>query len=343
MVLTKGIPFNKSNNIKYAGITMSEDRNAEIYNNMADEYDDIKDLWYGWLFSRLHYFIVKHFKKNATQPSLSCLDIGCGTGFQTILLSLCGHKVTGIDISSGLIEKARQKNIQTYISHDLFESPHHFAHTYSKKMRLMCAQIRNSASFQSPTYQVASATNLPYENSTFDVVNCCGSTLSAIEDYQSAMNEMTRVLRPGGIILLEVENKYNLDLLWPIIDTLVGGSIGYDQKLKISLSNVFSNIKEHVKTDFPFSTHNEEVLMPIWLFSSRKIIHEFKQLGIKIEEIRAIHNFTNIIPSVALDRTDPHAWLVTLFSILSKFETITSSLPLFRRLGCSLVIFGRKK
>ena len=322
---------------------MSEDRNAEIYNNMADEYDDIKDLWYSWLFSRLHYLIIRHLNRNSIKPSLSCLDIGCGTGFQSILLSLCGHKVTGIDISSGLIEKAQQKKIQTFNSNDLFESPYEFVHAYSKKIQLMCAQIRNNASFQNPTYKVASATDLPFESSTFDIVNCCGSTLSAIEDYQSAMKEMSRVLRPEGIIMLEVENKYNPDLFWPIIDTLVGGKIGYDQELTISFANLFSNIKKHVKTEFPFSTHNEEILMPIWLFSSRAIIQEFEQIGIEINDIFAIHNITNVIPSVILDRTDPPKWLVTLFNMLSKIESATSSLPILRRLGCSLVLFGRKR
>lgn len=31
---------------------------AEIFNKMANEYDEIRDLWYAWLFSRLHYSIA---------------------------------------------------------------------------------------------------------------------------------------------------------------------------------------------------------------------------------------------------------------------------------------------
>ena len=32
---------------------------AEIFNKMDNEYDEIRDLWYAWLFSRLHYSIAK--------------------------------------------------------------------------------------------------------------------------------------------------------------------------------------------------------------------------------------------------------------------------------------------
>jgi len=32
---------------------------AEIFNKMVNEYDDIHDLWYTWLFSRLHFIIEK--------------------------------------------------------------------------------------------------------------------------------------------------------------------------------------------------------------------------------------------------------------------------------------------
>jgi ubiquinone/menaquinone biosynthesis C-methylase UbiE len=321
---------------------MTEAETARLYNEMAEDYDDIQDLWYSWLFSRLHYFIAKFLESNSITPPRDCLDVGCGTGFQTILLSLCGFNVTGVDISSELVEKARGKDILEYLSIDLFQSRYPFVSSYSEKVRTLAQKIRGTLQPAIPAFEVGSATRLPFSDQSFDLVNCCGSTLSAIEDYKTALSEMTRVLRPGGVILLEVENRYNMDLLWPLVDTLVGGRIGYDQELRISLSNLLHNPLKHVKTDFPLSTHNGEVLMPIWLFSSRTLIALLRERGITIEEIHAIHSVTNIVPSVTLDRFDPPSRLVTLFNLLSRFETVTSSLPPFRRLGCSVVIFGRK-
>jgi hypothetical protein len=97
-----------------------------------------------------------------------------------------------------------------------------------------------------------------------------------------------------------------------------------------------------VKIDFPFSTHNEEVLMPIWLFSSTSLLRQLQSRNIKVEKQNAIYNVTNLLPSVALDRIDPPSLLIKAFDFLRKVEVMTSSLPLFRSLGCSLVLFGKK-
>lgn len=321
---------------------MNDMETARLYDNMAEEYDDIKDLWYAWLFSRLHFLIVQFLKKNSTKPGLRCIDIGSGTGFQSILLALCGHHVTGIDISPELVRVAGAKRVFDYTSRDLFESPFGFVHAYSNRIRALSALMRGDAPLQEPEYHVASATRLPFRENSFDLVNCCGSTLSAIEDYDTALNEITRVLRPGGIILLEVENRYNLDLIWPVLDFAVAGKIGYDQELKESLSNLFRNPRSHVKIDFPFSTHSGEVLMPIRLFSSISLGRQLRLRNIRIEDRNSIHCVTNLLPSVSLDEANPSSFLTKAFALLQRIESVTSSLPLFRSLGCSSVLFGHK-
>lgn len=322
---------------------MSNERTAEIYNNMADEYDDIKDIWYGWVFSRLHYFIARFLEKRwDASSSRRCLDVGCGTGFQSILLGLCGYEVTGVDISDELINKARQKKLNDYLARDLFESQYDFVHEYSEEIRKTIARLRGGAPSLPPSYKIGSATKLDFPDKSFDLVNCCGSTLSSIEDYDTAIQEMTRVLRSRGLMILEVENKYNMDLVWPIIDTCLGGIIGYDQEIKISLANLFSYPSRHVRTDFPFSMHNEEVFLPIWLFSPSAFLRTLRSRGLRIMQIQAIHNFTNFIPSIALDRVAPPLWLSKAFNLLAKIEVLTCSSPLFRCLGCSLVVFAEK-
>ncbi|CCF83128.1 class I SAM-dependent methyltransferase [Nitrolancea hollandica] len=44
--------------------------------------------------------------------TLQALDIGCGTGFLTLLLAELGHNVTGVDIAPEMLELARQKATQ---------------------------------------------------------------------------------------------------------------------------------------------------------------------------------------------------------------------------------------
>jgi ubiquinone/menaquinone biosynthesis C-methylase UbiE len=40
-----------------------------------------------------------------------CLDLGCGSGTETIFISACGYRATGIDISSKALEIARAKAV----------------------------------------------------------------------------------------------------------------------------------------------------------------------------------------------------------------------------------------
>jgi ubiquinone/menaquinone biosynthesis C-methylase UbiE len=310
---------------------MREDTIKEIYNNMADEYDDIHDLWYGWLLAMTHLNIVQFLDKvNINKKGkLNCLDVGCGTGFQSILYSLCGFKVTGIDISDKLLLKAKSKFPEI--------------NEYSKKAINLANEIKSSNTIQHPEYQQCSAVSLPYDDNTFDIVNCCGSVLSSIENYEVAIKEMVRVLKPKGYLILEAENKYNMDLFWPIIDKLLLGQLEYDIPLSTSLKNLFSKPSKHVQIVYPFSTHESEVKIPIRLFSSFMLKKEMRLNSIEIIDIKSIHNFTNIIPSVFLDSISPSKFLLYLFRILSKFEKKMDKTILSRHFGCSTMYFGIKK
>src|SRR5437899_566419 len=82
---------------------------AYIFNEMRHDYDELKDLWYAWLFSRLHYIIVNNVISGWRNQHNRALDIGCGTGFQSFLYAVCGARVTGIDIAEELINVAKEK------------------------------------------------------------------------------------------------------------------------------------------------------------------------------------------------------------------------------------------
>ena len=93
------------------------------------------------------------------------LDLGCGTGETAWLLAReYGAVVTGVDLSAVRIEKCRQK--------------------------YPCA-----------AFVSADARNLPFPNGSFDVLvsECC---FSVFQDPKKAFQEASRVLVPGGKLLL---------------------------------------------------------------------------------------------------------------------------------------------
>lgn len=58
----------------------------------------------------------------------------------------------------------------------------------------------------------ADLTRLPYRDAAFDVV-CSFKVLAHVPDREAALRELTRVVRPGGTLLLEYYNRHSLRFL----------------------------------------------------------------------------------------------------------------------------------
>lgn len=120
--------------------------------------------WY-WPFQLSNRAVVRALD---LEPGFSILDVGCGTGIllQQLLKSGLSLKLHGIDISSEMVKAARAK----------FEQGAAFIHE-------------------------GSAHSLPYQSESFDCVTCATS----FHHYQSplsSLQEMFRVLKPGGRLAL---------------------------------------------------------------------------------------------------------------------------------------------
>ena len=92
------------------------------------------------------------------------LDVGCGEGRFCRVLKAAGVAVTGIDPTPQLLETARQRD-------------------------------------PSGDYQSGRAELLEFEAASFDLV-VSYLTLVDIPDFRTAIREMTRVLKPGGTLLV---------------------------------------------------------------------------------------------------------------------------------------------
>jgi 2-polyprenyl-3-methyl-5-hydroxy-6-metoxy-1,4-benzoquinol methylase len=105
------------------------------------------------------------------RPGMKVLDVGCGAGHLleplALLLGESGH-ITGVDLSEVLIAEARRR--------------------WTKRG----AQI---------DFQLGDATALSFGDALFDVVTA-NLLLQHLPDPSSAVAEMVRVLRPGGILLV---------------------------------------------------------------------------------------------------------------------------------------------
>lgn len=123
-------------------------RRAELHSSMADR----------WLLE---------IQKYLPQRKLKILDVGCGSGFFTILLGKQGHEVLGTDLTPDMIEKSRE---------------------LAKEEGVDCK------------FEIMDAENLDFSDETFDVVISRNLTWT-LPDAGHAYEEWCRVLKKGGILL----------------------------------------------------------------------------------------------------------------------------------------------
>ncbi len=107
------------------------------------------------------------FKKNKFKR---ILDLGCGTGRNTIYLAQQGFQVYALDISKTGVEITKKK-----------------------------AQGLNVK------FEVADMINTPYQDNFFDAIVCL-LTLShgLLKDNQNAVDEIYRILKPNGMLMTEL-------------------------------------------------------------------------------------------------------------------------------------------
>ena len=209
-------------------------------------------------------------KRWQTQQVKSVLDVGCGVGHWGFLLKDILPKtttLTGVDREPEWIKTA-QERAQT----------ENLAHRY--------------------TYTVGDVNQLPFEDSSFDMVTC-QTLLIHVSNVKNSVLEMCRVLKPGGILVLIEPNNIGrtlslstLDMNTPMDDILeitrfqmlcergkqalnegyisIGDQLpGYLAEMKLEEIQVF--ISDKAKTFFPpyDSPEQEAIIQEIQEWSKK--------------------------------------------------------------------------
>ena len=108
----------------------------------------------------------------APRPGERILDLGCGTGYLAHLIAKQGARVTGVDSSSDMIEKAR-------------------------------------SAYPDLEFVRASATDLQFDR-PFDAV-FSNAVLHWVMDKEAAIDSIHRSLRSGGRFVMEMGGRHNVD------------------------------------------------------------------------------------------------------------------------------------
>jgi SAM-dependent methyltransferase len=121
------------------------------------------------LFSRfMEKDAEEFFQRLGVTPGTRLLDVGCGAGQLALIAARAGAQVTGCDIATNWLEKAR---------------------------------TRAAAEGLEIVFEEGDAESLPYQDAQFDaVISLIGAMFAPHPDLVAA--ELTRVCRPGGLIAM---------------------------------------------------------------------------------------------------------------------------------------------
>lgn len=144
----------------------------------------------------------------------TALDVGCGGGRTIGKLAQTAHIVYGVDYASGSVAASREKNQQ------------------------LISQNRVGI-------EQASVSNLPFPNNLFDVVTAI-ETQYYWPDMVHDMQEILRVLKPGGMLMIAVESyRGGSDdwILGPVMRLLGARRLSVDDQRALFREAGFTDIR----------------------------------------------------------------------------------------------------
>ncbi|MBV9160910.1 MAG: class I SAM-dependent methyltransferase [Pseudonocardiales bacterium] len=208
------------------------------------------------------------------------LDMGCGTGRFTVPLAATGAEVTGLDLSTGMLTVAGKK---------LGE-------------RGLKAEMRQG-----------DMAELPFPDGTFDTVTSMLALMHIpLAERQAVFCEVSRVLKPGGRMLLCVKNS--------VFERLFKG----DRFASVDVTDV-----EDKKLIFTETTSGTAYTAPWYSFAPHDLAALFARAGMTVTHLRG-----NSPVSVWL----AEEVLADIRTVVQGLERALADVPPFSHLGYHLLV-----
>lgn len=161
----------------------SEKDTKDFFNVVAPQWDKISKNYYDESISSS---LINY---NVFRNDMTVVDLGCGNGFISRSIAKYVREVIAVDLSSEMLRELRDKALKE--------------------------NINNITTLESD------GRNIPLGSSSIDIV-CANMYLHHIENPETAIKEMYRILKPGGLVFIaDFHEHNNIELmnkmhdLWP--------------------------------------------------------------------------------------------------------------------------------
>jgi ubiquinone/menaquinone biosynthesis C-methylase UbiE len=167
-------------------MTYERDQAAEEFTRWSESYDRCVLQWL--LFGPSHRALIRRIRAVAGDRPFRILDVGCGTGLfaARIREALPNAEVVGIDLVTGMLAEGRRR--WEYLAPEVMP-------------------VRGDSE------------RLPFASGSFDFVTCANS-FHHYPHQDRAVQEMQRVLRPGGRLMI-IDGYRDAPWGWFIYDVCV--------------------------------------------------------------------------------------------------------------------------
>lgn len=136
---------------------------------------------FGRIFQHRLSAVLSLVDQLALEANSEVLDVGCGAGLASVALAKRGHFVESLDVSPAMLKSTREHAIQAGVSQRV-------------KARL------------------GNVYDLAFPNETFHLVLAIGIT-AWLDSLEVPLDEIARVLKPGGHLIVSAANSRGLHLL----------------------------------------------------------------------------------------------------------------------------------
>jgi ubiquinone/menaquinone biosynthesis C-methylase UbiE len=149
---------------------------AQYWKNLYEEASV-----YGTIHQERRAIALGWIAELALPPGSYILEVGCGAGLLAVELAQRGYNVAAVDSSEGMVELARRHALE--------------------------------AGLPGLTVSSGDAHGLAFATASFDLVIALG-VIPWLHSPQAALTEMARVVKPGGFVLFNSDNRLRLIYLF---------------------------------------------------------------------------------------------------------------------------------
>lgn len=165
--------------------------------------------------TRIRYrHLMKHLKIGQNER---ILDAGCGIGVYGLGIAKRGGNVIGVDISKESIQRA----------------------------------VERAKGLKSAKFVIGNILELPFKTGAFDKIICV-DVLEHIEDDSTAVSELCRVLKKGGILIIHVPRKDPDTYVLRDLDQKVFGHVRTGYTMEILKNMMVSKGMKIIKYEYTF-------------------------------------------------------------------------------------------